>query len=85
VEDRIANRAALKVRGTLCDNGAEADARAEFFVRGLEPRGDVDGIAIGRVVEEPRPAEIADDRRTGVDTNPCYAEPSQLLLARTAP
>ena len=45
---------------------ADADARAELLVRRFQPRGDVDRVAIGRVVEEAAAAEIADDRRPGV-------------------
>ncbi len=47
---------------------------AKIFVGSLQPRRDVDRIAIGRVVEESSTAEIAHNRRPGMSTNPRDAE-----------
>src|SRR3979490_3199124 len=56
--------------GAFGDGGADADAGAEELVGALQPRRDVDGIAIGGVVEEAVAAEIANHGWTGVNADP---------------
>ena len=58
----------------LGGGGADADARAELLVDRFEPRRGVDGVAIGRVVEQPPAAEIADDRRSRMNADAGDAE-----------
>jgi len=41
-----------------CKNCADANAGAELFVGGFQPRRDVDGIAIGCTVEEAPPLKL---------------------------
>ena len=58
-----------------CPRGrAHADAGAELLVGGFEPRRNIDGIAIGGVVEEAAAAEISDNRRAGMHPDPGGAE-----------
>lgn len=45
---------------------ADANARAKLFVGGFESCCDIDGIAVGGVVEQTAAAGIADHRRAGV-------------------
>jgi hypothetical protein len=68
-QEEIADRAADKSFCTLSGGGADADARAELLVDRLEARGRVDGVAVSRVVVEPAPAEIADNRESGMNAN----------------
>ena len=55
-------------------NITDANAGAKKLVGVLQPRRDVDGVAIGGVIEKPATAEIADERRPGVNANPCCTE-----------
>src|SRR5262245_37724429 len=54
-------------RGPDAHAFADADPCAELLVRLLQSSSRVDGVAIGRVVEEMGAAEIADDGWPGVD------------------
>jgi hypothetical protein len=49
-----------------------------LLVGGFQPCRHVDGIAIGGVVEEATAAEVADDRRSGMNTDTC--DPSAIPL-----
>ena len=49
---------------------ADADAGAKLLVGAFEPRRDIDGVAIGGVVEKMAAAEGADDRRPGMRADP---------------
>ena len=51
-----------------------------MLVGGLEPGCGVDGVAISGVVEKAAAAEIADQRRPGMDTDPGGAEIDALRL-----
>jgi hypothetical protein len=57
-----------------CDSVADADPRAQGLVRGFQPGGDVDRVAVGRVIEEAITAEIADQRGAGMYADPCDTE-----------
>jgi hypothetical protein len=46
-----------------------AYARAELLVGSFQSRRNVDGVAIGCVVEEAPATKIADDRRSGMNAN----------------
>src|SRR5205085_283463 len=59
-----------------------ADTRSELFVRGLEPRRDIDGVAIGRVIEEAAAAEIPDNRRAGMNADPRHTDTDPITLPR---
>src|ERR1700676_1077503 len=83
-QQQIADRPALEIRRAFGDAGADANARAEKLVGGLEPRRDVDGVAIGSVIEEAVAAEIADQRRAGVNADTGGAEIHALGLPALA-
>ncbi len=74
LEQKFADWPAMKVRHLGCGRGAHADARPELFVGALQPCGDVDGIAMRRVVEEELAAEISDDRGAGIHAYPSDAQ-----------
>ena len=61
----------------------DADARPQRLVGRFEPRRGVDRIAMRGVVETAAAAEIADDRRPGIDADARRAEgdAARLLLA----
>ena len=68
-QEEIADRAADKSFCALSGGGADADARAELLVDCFEPRGRVDCVAVGCVVEQPPATEIADDCWSGMNAN----------------
>ncbi len=68
-QHQVADRPPLKILGGIGDRGADANARAEKLVGALEPRCDVDGVAIGGVIEETVAAEVPHHRRTGVNAD----------------
>ena len=70
----IADWPPAKIAGPVGRRGADANARSEMLVGGLKTRSRVDGVAVGRVVEETAAAEIADDRRPGMNADPRRAE-----------
>src|SRR3984957_3038316 len=68
-QQEIADRPAAKLLCAVSDRGADANARTEKLVGGLKPRRGVDGVAIRRIVEEATAAEIADQRRAGMNAD----------------
>ena len=50
----------------------------------LETSSDVDGVAISRVLEEAAAAEIADDRRPGVNADPRRSQGNSALVPEPA-
>ena len=62
-QHQIADRSAAEVLDLRREGCADANAGAELLVGGFQPRRDVDGVAIGGVVEEAAAAEIADNGR----------------------
>ena len=73
-QHQIADRPAAESLDLAGERRADADAGAELLVGGFQPRRDIDGVAIGGVIEEAAAAEIADDRRPGMDADPGDAE-----------
>jgi hypothetical protein len=59
-------------------------ASAELLVGSFQAPGDVDGVAIGCVVEEAAATEIADDRRPGVDANARDTQRNALFMTACA-
>src|SRR3984885_16310490 len=68
-QQEIADRPAAKLLRAVSNRGADANARTEKLVGGLKPRRGVDGVAIRRIVEEATAAEIADQRRAGMNAD----------------
>jgi hypothetical protein len=68
-QHKVAHRPAMKVRHFHCQGRADADAGAELFIGGLEPRRGIDRVSIGGVIEESLATEIANQRRPGMDAN----------------
>ena len=68
-EQEIADRTSAEILHSPGDHCTSADAGAELLVGSLEPRGSVDGVAIGRVFEEPAASEIPYDGRSCVHAN----------------
>src|SRR5689334_16987787 len=58
---------------------ADTKSGAKLLVRRLQPRGDVDSVAVCRVVKELPAAEIAHQRRPGMNTDTCRADQHTLL------
>ena len=67
-QHKVADRSAAKHPGR--ELRADTNTGAELFVSRFQPRGDVNRVAIGRVIEEPASAEIADNCWPGVGSNP---------------
>jgi hypothetical protein len=78
-QHEVANRPTMKLLHFLGQGGADADAGAELLIGGLEPRGDVNGVAVSRLVEEPLAAEIGDQCRPGMRADPPDAKRDPLL------
>ena len=70
-QHEVAHRTAPEVFYLGREDCADANAAAELLVGSFQTRRDVDGVAIGRVVEEPAAAEVADNRWTGMNADPC--------------
>src|SRR5674476_527040 len=79
-QQKVPHRTAPEVRYLCREDCADANAGAELFVGGFQPRRDIDGVAIGCVVEEAAATEIADDRRSGMNTDPCDSQRDFLFL-----
>ena len=58
---------------------AHADTRAEITVGAFESRRSVDAIAVRRVMQPLRRADVADDGRAGVDADARDAERDAVL------
>ena len=69
-EHQVSNRAPLKAGCFVCECRTHADAGAKLLVGGFEPRGNINGIAIGRVVEEAASSKIPDDCRSRMNADP---------------
>jgi hypothetical protein len=63
---------------------AGAYARAELLVGSFQSRRNVDGVAIGCVVEEAPTTKIADDRRSGMDANARDTQRDALFMTACA-
>ena len=83
-QQQVAYRPAVEVLHFCREDRADANAGAELLVGGFQSRGDVDGVAIGRVVEEAAAAEIADDRRSGMNADACGAQRDSFLVPALA-
>ncbi len=73
-QHQIADRPAAEAIDLAGQRRADANTGAELLIGGFQPRRDIDGVAIGGVIEETIAAEIADDRRSGMDADPGDAE-----------
>src|SRR5437763_5756238 len=81
-QDEIADRPSLDLGNFRHDRLTGADTRSELFVRRLEPRRDIDGVAIGGVIEEAAAAEIPDNRRAGMNSDPRHTDADPIALPR---
>src|ERR1700719_395933 len=70
-QHQLAHRSAPKVPHLRRQECADANTGAELLVGNLQPCCDVDGVAVGRVIEEPATTEVADDRGPGMNADPC--------------
>src|ERR1700691_4382225 len=68
-QQEVADWAAIESCRALGGGRADADARTELLVGCFEPRGRVDCVAVGCVVEQPPATEIADDCWSGMNAN----------------
>jgi hypothetical protein len=73
-QDQIAQWPVLKVLRALGERGTDADPGPQKLVGSLQSRCGIDGVAVRGVVEEAAPAEIADQRGTGVNADAGDAE-----------
>src|SRR5262245_1070281 len=83
-QHEVTDRSAAEILGARGDHRAGTDAGAQLFVGSLQPRRHVDRIAIGCVVEEAAPAEIADNSRSGMHTDSGDAERDALFVPAIA-
>src|SRR5450830_1883122 len=79
-QQKVPHRTTPEVLYLCREDCADANAGAELLVGGFQPRRDVDGIAIGCVVEETAATEIADDRRSCMNTDPCDSQHDSLFV-----
>ena len=84
LQQEISDGAADEALGSCGNIAADTDGRAELLVRRLQTSSDVDGVAISRVLEEAAAAEIADDRRSGVNTDPRRSQGNPALVPEPA-
>ena len=80
LQHEISDGAADEALGARRNIAADTDRRAELLVRRLETSSDVDGVAVSRVLEEAAAAEIADDRRSGVNADPRRSQGNPALV-----
>src|SRR5215467_6776115 len=83
-QQKVPHRTAPEVIHLCREDRADTNAGAESFVGRFQPRCDVDGIAIGRVVEEVAATEIADNRRSCMSTDTCDSQRDALFLPALA-
>jgi hypothetical protein len=83
-QQKVADRSATEILGFRRDGRADASAGPELLVGNFQPRGDVDGVAIGGVVEEAAAAEITNDRRASMHSDPRNAQPDVIFLPARA-
>src|SRR5262245_17714719 len=83
-QHKVADRSAAEIPCARSDHRAGTDTSAQQFVGSLQPRRYVDRIAIGRVVEEAAPAEIADNSRSRMHTDSGDAERDALFVPAIA-
>ncbi len=57
-EDEVADRPSAKILHFGCELCAHTDTGAELLVGGLQSRGNIDGVAVSRVIEETAAAEV---------------------------
>jgi hypothetical protein len=83
-QNKVAHRSApelFHLRRQCC---TDTYAGAELLVGSFQPRRNVYGIAVGRVVEEAAAAEIADDRRPCMNTDTCDSQRNSFLVPTLA-
>ena len=78
-QHQIAHRSAPELLYLCREDCADTNAGAELLVGGFQSCCDVDGVAIGCVVEEAITTEIADDRRACMNTNTCNSQHDALV------
>ena len=83
-QHKVTDRPPTEIFHCHRESRAHTNASAELLVGGFEPRRNVDGIAIGGVVEESTSPEIADYRWSRVDPNSRYPQRDALFLATFA-
>src|ERR1700720_3334193 len=66
-QNKVPDRSASELFHPRREHRAGAYARAELLVGGFQSRRNVDGVAIGYVVEEAPATKIADNRRSGMN------------------
>ena len=83
-QNKVADRSAPEILHLRRERRADADAGAELLVGGFQSRRNVDGVAIGCVVEEATATEITDDRRPGMNTDPRDSQRDTLFVPALA-
>ena len=83
-QHKVTDRPPTEIFHSLRESRAHTNASAELLVGGFEPRRNVDGIAIGGVVEESTSPEITDYCWSRVDPNTRYPQRDALFLATFA-
>ena len=83
-QQKVSHRTAPEVLYLCREDCADANAGAELLVGCFQPRRNVDGVAIGCVVEEAAAPEIADDRRSCMNTDTGNSQRDALLVPALA-
>jgi len=73
-QEEVSNGATTEIRHLFSEAAAHANTGAERLVGRLQARSNIDGVAIGAVIEEPSPAEIAHDSSTRMCSDPGVPE-----------
>ena len=68
-QHEVADRASAEAFDLVGKSCAHADAGAKLLVCRFQPRRDIDGVAIGGVVEKSAAAEITYNRRSGMNAD----------------
>jgi len=83
-QNKVPDRSASELFYPRRERCTGAYARAELLVGGFQSRRNVDGVAMGCVVEEAPATKIADDRRSGMDANARDAQRDALFMTACA-
>lgn len=83
-QHKVTDRPSTEILHCFGESRAHTNASAELLVGSFEPRRNVDGIAIGGVVEESTSPEITNYCWSRVDPNTRYPQRNALFLATCA-
>ena len=71
----------LRLGSKFC---TDTNAGAKLLIGGFQSRRDVNGIAVGGVIEKPAATKVSDDRRSRVSPNPRNPQLDSFLVAAVA-